>query len=188
MSSIRLSLCAIGYPNVAPNCLVVLQSLRTAGFDILLRDVYYRDKDAIEDYFDQLGIPVKFDHVKEPEIDVLRNKIKILNKSYIFCSWQDIDELCLKAEIYSRNSRYSFIPSYKPDTYFMVLNYGEKTQIVDSNAHPLSTIKSRATTLVNSGKSSSVTIVDANTLQIMGVTDKNGFEEFEDIVYFNNEL
>lgn len=188
MSTIRLSLCSLGYPHIAPNCLVVLQSLMAVGFNLVLRDVYYRDRDSILDYFEKLGLSVIFDTVKHPDIDVLRDSFKINNTKYPFTSWKDVDQACLKENIYSRKSRYSFVPSYKPNTYFIVLNYGEKTQVVDSSAIALSTAKQRSIGLVSSGKSSVVTIVDANTLRIAGIVDKNGYEEFEELIYFNNEL
>lgn len=188
MSTIRLSLCAMGYPQVAPNCLVVLQSLMAEGYNVVLRDVYYRDRNSIVDYFERLGVAVTFDAVRSPDIDVLRDSFKVHNTKHPFDSWKDIDQVCLKENIYSRKSRYSFVPSYKPNTYFIVLNYGEKTQVVDSSSIALSTAKQRASGLVSSGKSSTVTIVDANTLRIAGIVDKDGYEEFEELVYFNNEL
>lgn len=188
MSTIRLSLCSLGYPQVAPNCLIVLQALTAAGFHVILRDVYYRDRNSIVNYFENLGISITFDPVKNPDIDVLRNTFKVYNITYSFTSWKDIDQVCLKKNIYSRKSRYSFIPSYKPNTYFVVLNYGERTQVVDSSAIVLPTAKQRAVSLISSGKSTTVTIVDANTLRIVGVVNNNGYDEFEEVIYFNNEL
>ena len=188
MSSIRLSLCAMNYPHVAPNCLVVLQALRSVGFDITLKDMFYHNREDIKEYFEDLGLSVSFDPIKKPEICILKNSIILHSKKYFFSDWRDIDQLCLEQKIYSRNSRYSFVPSYKPDTYFLVLNYGEKTQIVDSTVDSLLNIKHQAKKLIDEGKSQCITIVDANTLQILGSFDKNGFEEFDDIIYFNNEL
>ena len=80
------------------------------------------------------------------------------------------------------------ITSYIPNTYFVVYNYGEKDQRIDSKPGILGVVKQKATRCINEGKAQTATVVDANTLRIAGVSDSTGYEEFTDLVYFNSEL
>jgi hypothetical protein len=188
MAIARITLHALGFPNVSPNCLIVLQKLCAEGFKIILKDVHYKDRDAIVDYFDRLNIPFSFSTSRDPEIDILNKRFRIYSKYYPWGQnrWDDIDKTMMKEEVYSRSD--GFIPSYVPNTYFVVYNYGEKDQHIDSKPGVLGVVKQKATRCINEGKAQTATVVDANTLRIAGVSDSTGYEEFTDLVYFNSEL
>ena len=189
MATVRVTLNSVGYPSVGNNCLVVLQKLCAEGYEIVLRDSYYKDKDSIVDFFDRICLPFKFSSIKDPDIDILGDyfRIKDASRAWVGRDWSDIDKALISSGVYTRSSE-SYVPSYKPDTYFLVYNYGYRDQLVDSRPFALAVSRQKATRSINDGKARTATIVDANTLRIVGVSDSTGFEEFRELVYFNNEL
>lgn len=189
MPFVRVTLHAVGYPKVSPNCLLVLQKLCAIGFSVVMKDVFYHNREAIIDYFDSLGIPVTFSTVYQPEIDIRVDRYKIFGRPYHWYNnknWEEVDKSLMEAEVYSRED--GFKPCYLPNTYFVVYNYGDKDQNIDSKQSSMNAVKQKATRSVHEGKARSATIIDANTLRIVGVFENNQYEEFTDLVYFNSEL
>lgn len=190
MATVRVSLHALGFPRVSSNCLLVLQKLNAEGFNIIIKDVYYKDRDAIISYFDRLNIPFTFSKMNEPEIDILNRRFRILRNYYYWKnqdSWEEIDRALQEREIYAR-SDVEYIPNYSPDSFFVVYNYGDRDQKVDSKPGTLGVIKQKASRSVNEGKVRTATVVDSNSLRIAGVSDSDGYEEFTELLYFNTAI
>ena len=172
MATVRVVLKALGYPNIAPNSVLVLQSLADVGFKIILKNMTYSNKAVIEDYFEKLNLSVSFEHVKNPDIDILDNKATIgkdeIKNSSVDKIWEEIDKLCLTKQIYERNPIDSYIPSYKPNTYFLVLDYGLPTQLVDSKPVMLCAAHQKGSRIMNARSAiKTIDVVDSLTLKVM---------------------
>lgn len=192
MATVRVVLKALGYPNVAPNSVLVLQSLQEVGFKIVLKNMTYSDKEAIEDYFLQHNLNVSFEHVKNPDIDILDNKAVIggneIKNSSVDKIWEEIDKLCISRQIYERNPIDSYIPSYKPDSYFLVLDYGLPTQLVDSKPVMLKAAHQKGSRIMNARRTiNTIDVVDSTTLKIVDHWNKRlkKFEASTEEVFFN---
>ena len=192
MATVRVTMYSLGYPRVRPNCLLVLQSLCANGYKVVMKDSNYKDREAILNYFDRINIPVEFVKINNPDIDILNTTFRIGNHYHRWdkpYNWSEIDKYCLNHGVYSREAGFSFVPvDYLPDTFFVVKDYGESTQEVDSMPISYVGAKQKSTRLCNSGKANTVTIVDANSFRVAGVSTKDGYTELEELVYFNNEL
>lgn len=193
MATIRVTLAMMGYPNVADNCLIVLQSLcYKAGYDLVLRNqTNYKNKQEIEDYFNNLHLPFAFESVHNPEIDVTPSYTLVLGTLVEADNaniWKCIDKYCLSKGIYNRNKDV-YKPSYKTNTYFLISDYGESSQKVDSKPLCFSVAKTKAFNLINSKVAKYVYIVNSTTLRIMGSCSKGSlYEEFTEPIYYNTEL
>lgn len=191
MAVARITLSSVGYPNTAPNSVMVLQSLMEAGFDIILRDAYYKDRQVIIDYFTDRNISVSFRNVGTVDIDVLATTATVGEDVVDGASssiWEAVDKICLGRQIYERNPLDEYIPSYEDGTYFIVLDYGLPSQLVDSVPISLKGTHTKGGKIAKNKPSiQSIDVVNSTTWEIVEQYNKDttAFEpvEYETLYY-----
>lgn len=191
MPNVRISLSSVGYPkDQVPNSVLVLQTLHHAGYTIsLLNGKRYKDKRDILDWFYDRGIHVHFLNVSKPDIEVNNTFMRIKGEKYDFDpskGWSILDRKLLEKNIYFNTTR-NYEPSYKEDTYFMVVNYGEKDQVIYSKPRSLKSCKSTCKILNFKKEVNTIHIINASTLEMVECYNigTGEFEKLDSDIYFN---
>ena len=191
MATVRVTLKSLGYPNIAPNMPIVLQSLVNAGYDVILRDIPYGDKNSIIDYFDKLGIPIRFASVPQPSIEIIDNKAlfqigEVKGTQDTF--WRLLDKKCLALKLYRRVKAFGFTPSYKENTYFLVVDYGLPTQAIHSYPISSSSIRKKCENLIElNSETQTIDIVNSTSFLIEWTFNKErmALEPLDEPSYFS---
>lgn len=190
MAIVRINLASVRYPEVAPNSVLVLQSLRKAGYKIIFRNVHYKNKDQIISYFEEKNLKIAFIGAK-PDIDVNYDGVTMNSKKIISGNtdtlWKDLDIWCLENKVYKREGKDEFIPSYKHG-FFLVLNYGLEDQTVDSKVISRRACHTKGTKLIQTNPAiNTIDLVDASTLEIVEHYNKKEkcFKPSTETVYFS---
>ena len=191
MPNVRVSLSSIGYnSNPIPNSLLVLQSLYKEGFTIsLLNGKRYRDKKEILEWFYDRGIRVNFIDVSRPDIEVNNTFVRVLGEKSDFelvDGWENLDKLLISKGVYERDEE-SYSPSYKKDSYFLVMNYGDADQFIDSKPRSLDRIHRFCKTINSHKEVRTIHIVNSTTFEAVEVFNfsTGKFEALEPDVYFS---
>lgn len=199
MPNVRVSLSSIGYhsnlipgyqSNPIPNSLFVLQSLYKEGFTIsLLNGKRYKDKYEISEWFYDRGLHVKFIDVSKPDIEVNNTFVRVLGEKSDFDlvnGWENLDKLLVNKGVYERDNN-SYIPSYKKDSYFLVMNYGDKDQFIDSKPRSLDRSHRFCKTINSHKEVRTIHIINSTTLEAVEFFDfsTGKFEALEPDVYFS---
>ena len=191
MPNVRVSLSSIGYnSNPIPNSLLVLQSLYREGFTIsLLNGKRYRDKKEILEWFYDRGIRVNFIDVSKPDIEVNNTFVRVLGEKSDFelvDGWENLDKLLISKGVYERDEE-SYSPSYKKDSYFLVMNYGDADQFIDSKPRSLDRIHRFCKTINSHKEVRTIHIVNSTTFEAVEVFNfsTGKFEALEPDVYFS---
>lgn len=191
MPNVRVSLSSIGYNNnPIPNSLLVLQSLYKEGFTIsLLNGKRYRDKKEILEWFYDRGIRVNFIDVSKPDIEVNNTFVRVLGEKSDFelvDGWENLDKLLISKGVYERDEE-SYTPSYKKDSYFLVMNYGDADQFIDSKPRSLDRIRRFCKTINSHKEVRTIHIVNSTTFEAVEVFNfsTGKFEALEPDVYFS---
>lgn len=195
MPAIRLTLKSVSYPDIAPNSVLVLQSLSDVGFEIILKNMKYRDREEIAEYFNKHNLSVSFRQITKPDIDVVdyqalvgTEKISNVTPETI---WEEIDKLCLSRQIYERNAISSYMPTYKKGYFFLVLDYGLSSQLVDSIPVTYKGAHQKGSRIMGVRPNiKTMDLVDSTTLKIVEHFDKACFKFLpaSEEVYFNVTL
>ena len=191
MPNVRVSLSSIGYnSNPIPNSLLVLQSLYKEGFTIsLLNGKRYRDKKEILEWFYDRGIRVNFIDVSKPDIEVNNTFVRVLGEKSDFelvDGWENLDKLLISKGVYERDEE-SYSPSYKKDSYFLVMNYGDADQFIDSKPRSLDRTHRFCKTINSHKEVRTIHIVNSTTFEAVEVFNfsTGKFEVLEPDVYFS---
>ena len=99
-----------------------------------------------------------------------------------------MDRLCIINQVYERQPLYNFIPTYELDSYFLVYDYGMKSQLVDSKPISIKGAHTKGSRVMNSKPAlKTIDVVDSSTFQIVEHfdLDKNKFIPATEEVYFN---
>lgn len=171
MAIVRINLGALGYPNVAPNSLLVLQSLSAEGHKLVLRNVYYRNKQQIIDYFHDRNLKIAFLHTNRPDIDIKKNQALIYGEvveGEAGTLWENIDLYCLEKGLYQREENHaSYIPYYK-EGFFVVVDYGLSTQMIDSKPISLKAAHTKGSKLFKANPAiQTIDLVNAETFEVV---------------------
>ena len=171
MATVRITTRSVGYPNIAPNSILVLQSLYNAGYKIVLRNTFYKDKPSIIEYFQDHNIHISFMNVHNPDIEISKDSAYVgstkiqSNKKDL---WEDIDQYCVSNKIYDRNYISDYIPSYKNNTFFLVVDYGLSSQLFDSKPMTMSVAHKKGMSIAKELPSiKSIDVVNSTTLQVV---------------------
>lgn len=192
MATVRITLKAVGYPKIAPNSTLVLQSLEDVGFNIVLKDMKYKYKEKIIDYFHDHNLHISFKSIKDPDIDITDSLAIIGMDEIRDCTvddlWERVDHLCLTNQVYERNPIDSFIPSYEPDSYFLVLDYGLSSQLIDSKPISIKGAHTKGARIMNARPSiNTIDVVEAATFKVVEHFNKGlgCFESATEDVFFS---
>lgn len=191
MATVRVNLMSLDYPDVAPNSILVLQSLRAAGYKLIMRNVYYKNKERVIDYFEDRNLKISFIHVRNPEIDIVAGRA-VINGDVIRGDnnslWERVDQYCLEHHIYEREQTPDvFIPSYK-EGFFVVTDYGLNTQAIDSKPISLKACHTKGAKMFKANPSiNTIDLVNATTLEVVEHFDKKQkcFVAATEKVYFS---
>lgn len=175
MPNVRVSLSSVGFKKTPiPNSILVLQSLYKEGFTIsLLNGKRYSKKMDILEWFADRNIRIHFLDVQKPEIEVNNTFVKVLDEKKSFdlvSGWEQLDKQLLEKGIYERKDN-DYHPSYTENTYFMVMNYGEKDQFIDSNPKSFKRCQRACKSLNTLKDVRTIHIVDCNTLAMVECFD-----------------
>lgn len=189
--NVRVSLSSVGYPNEKiPNSILVLQTLNHLGYTIsLLNGKRYKDKKEILEWFYDRGVHVHFLNVSKPDIEVNNTFLRVKGEKYNFDisdGWAKLDKLLVEKGVYSNDIR-NYTPSYKEDVYFMVVNYGEKDQVIYPKIRSLKSCKSTCNILNFKKEVNTIHIINASTLEMEECynVSTGEFEKLDSDIYFN---
>jgi hypothetical protein len=190
MATVRINLKSVCYPDVSPNCLTVLQSLSHVGFKVVLRNVYYKNKDKIVEYFDDRNIKISFASISKPDIDIVEDEAYIgdeiihADNSIL---WESVDKYCLEKQIYERKAKEDYIPSYK-DGFFLVCDYCLDSQFIDSKPISLKAGHTKGSKLYKAKPNiKTIDLVNSTTLEVVEHYDMKlqCFTPATELVYLN---
>lgn len=193
MKKARVTLRSVNFPKIAPYSVMVLQSFQKEGYKIILKDVRYKDRNKIINYFKQHHIDIEFASARDPEIEI-NDYYAFVNGTYIkYCNvnnvWSKIDQFCIENKIYERDPKKDFSPTYDKDSNFLVIDSNLPSQEVDSNPVSINWAHRKVSKIVNRNPSiKSVDVVDSVTFQVVEHFNKETgyFEQVEDNQFFNS--
>lgn len=175
MPNVRVSLASVGYKKrPVSNSLLVLQSLYKEGYTVsLLNGKRYSKKEDILEWFLDRHIRIHFIDVQKPDIEVNNTFVKVFGDKQKFDldnGWEQLDKHLLNLGVYSRNKD-TYIPSYKEDAYFLVMNYGDKDQFIDSNPKSFLRCQRACKSLNTTQDVRNIHIVKCTTLEMVEFFD-----------------
>ena len=132
---------------------------------------FYKDKPSIIEYFQDHNIHISFMNVHNPDIEISKDSAYVgstkiqSNKKDL---WEDIDQYCVSNKIYDRNYISDYIPSYKNNTFFLVVDYGLSSQLFDSKPMTMSVAHKKGMSIAKELPSiKSIDVVNSTTLQVV---------------------